>query len=118
MHQRLTMPTPVTAIWPTCSLSAFSMTPSIGARTSVRDRSSFALSTAAWACAICGCSPGRDRGVGVRCAGARIGQLGLGRAHLVQGILIIGRGREALLQQRLLAAQRILLDREIGLRAA
>jgi hypothetical protein len=74
-------------------LSAFSTTPSIGARTSVRDRSSRALSTAAWAWAIDGCSPGAI------------------------AALALAAGGEAPLQQRLLAGERILLDLEVGLRA-
>ncbi len=62
-------------------------------------------------------APRRDRGIGVGGTRPRIGQLSLGRAHLVQGIVIIGARREALVQQHLLAVQRVLLDREIGLRA-
>ena len=75
------------------------------------------MSTAAWAWAIDGCSPGRDRGMGVGGAGAGVGKLRLGRAHLVERIVIIGAGGEALLQQRLLAAERVALDLQIGLGA-
>ena len=58
---------------------------------------------------------GRDRGIGVGGASARVGELRLGRAHFVERVLIVGAGREALLQQRLLPAERVALDREIGL---
>ena len=96
------MPSPITAIWPTCRLSAFSITPSIGARTSVRDRSSRALSTAAWAWAICGCSPGAIAAWALAARALRVGEVLLGGPHLIERIVIVGAGGEALLQERLL----------------
>ena len=58
-----------------------------------------------------------DRGVRVRGASTRIGELSLGRTHVVVSGVEIGAGGEALLEQRLLSSERVLLDLQVRLGA-
>ncbi len=111
------MPTPCTAIWPTCRRSELAIVPSIG-RAHFRPRQVEArLVDRGLSLRDRRLLTGRDRRVGVGGARPRIGQCGLRRAHLVERILIVGARREAALQQRCLAAKRVALDLEVGRRA-
>ena len=75
------------------------------------------MSTAALAWAIDGCSPGASAAWALAARAPRVGEILLGGLHLIERILIVGARGEALLQQRLLARQGVVLDREIGLLA-
>ena len=55
--------------------------------------------------AICGCSPGAIAAWALAARARASASSLLGGLHLVERILIVGAGREALLQQRLLARQ-------------
>ncbi len=75
------------------------------------------MSTAACAWAIDGCSPGAIAAWAFAARARASASILLGGLHFVERVVIAGARGEALLQQCLLASQRILLDREIGLLA-